>query len=179
MALYWHFSSKDELLDGVGDTLAQRIDIPARPVTDPWDARLTELMHSLISALAEHPGAAEIAMQRMLYTDQGRKFVELGLRALHDAGLSDDDAFLVGRYTLRTAVSVASEPVFTGSSVPSERAAQLQREYDTSADTLSVQDFPYLHRMREHLSRASGVENYQHTAVKLLVDGIRAFRKSR
>lgn len=176
MALYWHFAGKGELLDGVGDALAERLDLSSVSLDGPWDDRLSKLMHLLIDALAAHPGAAEITMRRLLYTETGKRFVEIGLSALNDAGLSEDDALLVGRYALRAGVAVAAEPVFTGIELSSERASQLQLEFEEQAATVSDRDFPSLRRMSQQLQAASDAESYRDISVRLLVGGIRELR---
>lgn len=175
MALYWHFAGKDELLDGIGDALAERLDLSGIALDRPWDDRLAALLHLLIDALAAHPGAAEITMRRLLYTMKGKRFVELGLSALGDAGISADDALLVGRYALRTAVAVAAEPVFTGIDLPPERATRLQREFEEQAVTLSEGDFPALRRMSQQLQAASDAKRYRDISVRILIKGIRQF----
>lgn len=172
MALYWHFANKDELLDGIGDALAQQIDLSAIDMGASWDDRLSALMHHLIETLGAHPAAAEIAMRRLLYTEQGKHLAEIGLGALREAGLGKEDAFLVGRYALRTAVAVASEPVFTGASVSAERAAQLQQEFDTQVEK-TPGTFPLLHEMGEGTRTASDPHRYREIAVKLFINGVR------
>lgn len=175
MALYWHFAGKDELLDGIGDAIATRIDLSGIDADATWDVRLAALMRTLISTLAIHSGAAEIAMRRLLYTDQGRRVAELGLGALREAGLRGDDAFLVGRYALRTAVAVASEPVFTGASVSAERALQLQHEFDQQLDALPEAAFPVLRSTGDGLRAATDAHRYQEVSIKLFIDGLRHF----
>lgn len=175
MALYWHFAGKDELLDGVGDALAERIDLSEIDADAKWSVRLSTLMHTLIGALATHPGAAEITMRRLLYTDQGRRVAEHGMSALRDAGLSDEDAFLVGRYALRTAVAVASEPVFTGANASAERALQLQHEFDQQLDALPKTAFPVLRGAGDGLRTATDAQRYREVSIKLFIDGLRHF----
>lgn len=175
MALYWHFTNKEELLDGVGDALADRLDLSSIEPDSAWDDRLSKLLHTLIDALAEHPRAAEITMRRLLYTDAGKRLAELGLTVLRNAGLSEADAFLVGRYALRTAVAVASEPVFTGADVAPARASRLQHEFDEQI-TGAGDTFPLLRDMREDMRTATDSRRYREVAVDLLVNGVRHFR---
>lgn len=177
MALYWHFANKDELLDRIGDALAQQIDASVIEVDTHWESRLSALMHHLIDTLGTHPAAAEIAMQRLLYTEQGKRLVEVGLGALREAGLGKEDSFLIGRYALRTAVAVATEPVFTGASVSAERATQLQQEFDTQVEK-TLGTFPLLHEMGEATRMASDPHRYREIAVKLFIDGVRHHNSS-
>ena len=60
MALYWHFRSKDELLDGLAERVWSEIDIDVDPRA-PWPDQLRGLLESLLRVLRAHPAAAGAA----------------------------------------------------------------------------------------------------------------------
>ena len=55
MALYWHFRSKDELLDGLAERVWTEIDLDVDP--RPWPDQLRALLKSLLQVLRAHPAA--------------------------------------------------------------------------------------------------------------------------
>src|SRR5207244_11443055 len=53
MALYWHFRSKEDLLEGVAEQVWGELDVNVDPDA-PWWAQLRGLMASLVSVLRAH-----------------------------------------------------------------------------------------------------------------------------
>jgi TetR/AcrR family transcriptional regulator, tetracycline repressor protein len=62
MALYWHFRSKEDLLEGVAEQVWGEIDVNVDPQA-PWWAQLQRLLESLISVLRAHPAAAQLLLE--------------------------------------------------------------------------------------------------------------------
>src|SRR5271156_4058035 len=56
MALYWHFRSKDELLDGLAERVWSEIDVDV-DAEAPWPDQLRGLLESLLQVLRAHPAA--------------------------------------------------------------------------------------------------------------------------
>ena len=61
MAVYMHVRSKEELLDGVADRIADQLEVPAEPGGD-WAAQLREVARSMRKALAAHRLALALFM---------------------------------------------------------------------------------------------------------------------
>ncbi|MGB6583682.1 MAG: TetR family transcriptional regulator, partial [Streptosporangiaceae bacterium] len=59
MALYWHFRSKEDLLEGVAEQVWGEIDVNV-DATAPWWAQLRGLLESLVSVLRVHPSAPQL-----------------------------------------------------------------------------------------------------------------------
>ncbi|HVT67796.1 MAG TPA: TetR family transcriptional regulator, partial [Trebonia sp.] len=59
MALYWHFRSKEELLDGLAERVWSEIDISVDR-TAPWPDQLRKLLTSLLAVLRAHPAATQL-----------------------------------------------------------------------------------------------------------------------
>src|SRR5512142_2269253 len=53
MALYWHFRSKEELLEGVSEQVWGEIDVNVDPDA-PWWAQLQGMLESLVTVLRAH-----------------------------------------------------------------------------------------------------------------------------
>src|ERR1700752_2817334 len=53
MALYWHFRSKEDLLEGMAEQVWGELDVNVDPDA-PWWAQLQGLLESLVSVLRAH-----------------------------------------------------------------------------------------------------------------------------
>ena len=54
MALYWHFRSKDELLDGMAARIFEEID-PSVDASATWQAQLRAMLGSMLGVLRAYP----------------------------------------------------------------------------------------------------------------------------
>src|SRR5487761_2466777 len=61
MALYWHFRSKDELLEGLAERVWGEIDVNVDSAA-PWAAQLRGLLESLLRVLRAHPAGSEVLL---------------------------------------------------------------------------------------------------------------------
>src|SRR5271156_1208264 len=61
MALYWHFRSKEDLLEEVSGHLWGELDLNVDPVA-PWPAQLQGLLESLIGVLRAHRSAPRLLL---------------------------------------------------------------------------------------------------------------------
>ena len=62
MALYWHFRSKDDLLEGLGERLWSEIDLTVDRAA-PWTEQIRSLLESLLKVLRAHPAAPQLLLQ--------------------------------------------------------------------------------------------------------------------
>jgi AcrR family transcriptional regulator len=106
MAMYYHVSDKNALLDLVASAALKDIPIP-EAANRGWDTRLRELITSIDEQLRAHPDIGEILLDRMLSTD--RRILNAAMEILVDAGFDDADVlmayatvhtYLFGRYKL-------------------------------------------------------------------------------
>ena len=92
MAVYSHFSGKDEIIDAVRGRLLAEAELPgshpggAGPGTDPR-AELRELCRAVYRLLVEHPSVLRLLAARQVHGDEGTMFAERALDALLRAGL--------------------------------------------------------------------------------------------
>src|SRR5215471_16422184 len=62
MALYWHFRSKDELLEGLAERVWAEFDVDVDGAA-AWPAQLRGLLESLLRVLRAHPAAPQLLLQ--------------------------------------------------------------------------------------------------------------------
>jgi TetR/AcrR family tetracycline transcriptional repressor len=89
-ATYWHFRSKQALLEAMADTLLTGLtdDLGDRP----WDGRVTELARRLRRALLSHRDGARVFSSAFFPLPNALAYGEAMVAAFSSAGLSDRDA---------------------------------------------------------------------------------------
>jgi TetR/AcrR family transcriptional regulator, tetracycline repressor protein len=78
MALYWHFRSKDELLDGMAARILEEVDLSV-DASAGWQEQLRTLLGSMLGVLRAHPSTAILLSTRTASS-------EGSLRASRDRG---------------------------------------------------------------------------------------------
>jgi TetR/AcrR family tetracycline transcriptional repressor len=110
MALYWHFRSKDELLDGLAASLFEQVDLSI-DASARWQEQLRALLGSLIGVLRAHPAAAILLSIRTVSSEGGLRATEVVLDILRRGGFSPAEATQIARHALSTATNlVTGEP---------------------------------------------------------------------
>jgi AcrR family transcriptional regulator len=142
MALYWHFTTKDDLLAGIADRLLDGAVLP-EPVDD-WAEDLRLVMRALVDALRPHPQVAHLVTKRVLLHPTGLAITERVLSGLSRAGFDPDRASAVAAQWLRSAISmVTAEQVDASGRTAAERAEALRAKQARLA-ALPVDRYPNL-----------------------------------
>ncbi|ALE82807.1 TetR/AcrR family transcriptional regulator [Pseudonocardia sp. HH130629-09] len=84
-SLYWHVSTRDDLLDLAIDTVFSELDLPERP-SGRWTDDIARFMRELRAALLRHPWAGALAASRPLLGPQALQRSEFVYCSLHQAG---------------------------------------------------------------------------------------------
>lgn len=90
MAVYNHFSNRQELLAAVLDHVMEAAKPSSR--AHSWRRRLVELASTMRQVQLAHPGAAELARSADFVTPAALSLIEFALEALTDAGLDAGEA---------------------------------------------------------------------------------------
>lgn len=102
-SLYWHFESKQTLIDGMADALVDRV---ARDISQslPWEDRVRRVAGELRQALLRHRDGARVYAGTYVVTENVLRTSEamiLGfVQAGADAGLAATASFSVAYYVL-------------------------------------------------------------------------------
>jgi TetR/AcrR family transcriptional regulator, tetracycline repressor protein len=182
MALYRYVNGREDLLEGVVDTLVDGIRVPADRTFGPadgWQAYLQWLAHAVRQVALEHPAIFPLVATRHPATPWLRpplrslRVVEEFLDALVARGFSDTQAveayrvftsFLLGHLLLEASAAGAEtspveEPLDEGgASVPTRDAAEVD-----------VDDYPTLARTAPLLAQDHTREEFE-TALEALLD---------
>jgi TetR/AcrR family tetracycline transcriptional repressor len=172
MALYWHFSNKEALLDAVGDFVVSTVRAP-----DPslgLEDYLREAMVALVDAMRAHPGATPLVVTRMLTTEVGRDVTEAVLDKLMSAGCDAQKAASVAHYALMIAVSlVTGQPGTEAGVQPADRddvvAAKL-----ALLEALPDDRYPRLRAAAPSFVDCVDAAGYYADAIDIFVNGVMA-----
>ncbi|MFY2789689.1 TetR family transcriptional regulator [Rhodococcus sp. MALMAid1271] len=173
MAIYWHVKNKDELLDAMGDRVCEQLEVTVDPTAEWWE-QLRTVLEDFMRALRKHPGAATIVVPRMLFSANSRAAMELTLKLLRQAGFSLPDATQLARQGVRVAISLITEPLFTGVDVEPERRAHVEHEVASTMESLDPEEFPNILAAAPHLGDASTRAAFEKLGLDTFVAGVRA-----
>ncbi len=103
MALYWHFRSKEDLLEGMAERVWGEIDVRVEESV-PWWAQLQAGLESLIRMLRAHPAAPQLVLEHEKQNEAALRATEATLEILRGAGFDPQHASEIARSTLWTGI---------------------------------------------------------------------------
>jgi TetR/AcrR family tetracycline transcriptional repressor len=173
MALYWHFRSKDELLDGMAARIFEEVDLSV-DASAAWQEQLRALLGSMLGVLRAHPSAAILLSTRTASSEGSLRATEVALGILRRGGFSPTEATQVARHALSTVVNlVGGEPGVvardeSGEMVDARRRARIFLE------SLPPERYPRLVEAAIPLSEGVNPDAYFAFGLDLLLAGIEA-----
>ncbi len=138
MALYKHVANKDELLDGMVDTVFSEIESP--PIDHDWKSAMRRRAISVRAALNRHPWAIGLMETRNPGPSNLRNHNAV-MGCLREAGFSFEAA--IHAYSVQDAYvyGFALQEKTLGFQAPGDAGAAAQRRAQTIG---ALEDFPYL-----------------------------------
>jgi TetR/AcrR family tetracycline transcriptional repressor len=101
MALYWHFRSKEDLLDGLAEAIWGEIEVVVDPALS-WSEQFRGGLESLVSVLRAHPSAARLLIDHEAKNEAATQVTEAALEVLRSAGFDREHAAEIARQALWT-----------------------------------------------------------------------------
>jgi TetR/AcrR family tetracycline transcriptional repressor len=173
MALYWHFRSKEDLLEGVAERVWGEIDVNVDP-SAPWPDQLAGLLKSLVSVLRAHPSAPRLVLEHEKRNEAALRATEVTLKVLRDAGFDPRYASEIARSTLWTGITlVMSEPGYHPELSAEEHAERLRRAQIELA-LLPAAKYPRLVECAAPMTACDDPEFHYRLGIEVFIDGVRA-----
>ena len=173
MALYWHFRSKEELLEGVAEQVWGEIDVNVNPQA-PWWAQLQGLLESLVKVLRAHAAAAQLLLEHEKRNEAALRATEITLEILRNAGFDPRHASTIARNALWTGITlVMSEPGYNPELSADERA-EMQRRGRIELAMLPTAKYPRLVECAAPMTACDDPEFHYRFGIQLFIDGVRA-----
>ena len=177
MALYWHVPNKEELLNAVGDSFFMGMR-PPEPV-GPWSEQLRAVIEMLVDRLKAHPGAASLAMPRILSEPDGRDVSEFTVGLLRDAGFGVTQAADLARMALQTAIMLATQYPGAESQAARDERAEIIAEKRAVIKALPIDRYPHLVEAADALTDCEDEKAYDGFGIDLYIAGARAMHRQR
>jgi TetR/AcrR family transcriptional regulator, tetracycline repressor protein len=137
MAAYWYVEDKQQLMNLVAKKMLAEVGLPD-PESGTWEEQLREVVAAIDAKLREHPGIAEILLQRMLSTD--RRLMNGIFEILISAGFEGPEIFL-SYAMIHTYLFGRYQVVLHADELPDEE------QVDNLEDAVARQ-LPHLERLR-------------------------------
>jgi AcrR family transcriptional regulator len=176
MAMYWHFSDKDSLLDGIAEALVAAVKLP-EPNDLPWHDQLRDILAAFLDAIRPHPAVAGLALRRILTSEPGLAIAERALGLLRSAGFPAARAAESGSFVLCAVITlVTSQPGRPVQALEAEARDQMIREKRAALEVLSPARYPNVVAAAPSLVSCADDDEYFAINLDLLVQGLRGIQ---
>ncbi|MFC7624644.1 TetR/AcrR family transcriptional regulator [Microlunatus sp. GCM10028923] len=168
MALYWHFKTKEQLLDAVADRIFAEVDRDLG--RGGWRTRFERLLRAVLAVVRDHPSAAELLAGSGGFGEHQLAVQESALEVLRQAGLTPEQAANVSGHALTAILGmVRSEPGRSRAGVTSDEE---QRRLQARLAALPPDRFPRIVEAAGPLSRCDDPDAYDEFGLSLLLAGV-------
>jgi AcrR family transcriptional regulator len=172
MALYWHFRSKDELLEGLVERVWGEMDVRVDS-TAPWPEQLRGLLESLLRVLRTHPAAPQLLMQSKKQGESWSNAAEVTLELLRGAGFDPDMASTIARSAMWTGIMlVMSEP--GAAWLTEDERIEVQRKKQVGLASLPPAKYPRLVECAIPMTACDDPDQHYEFGVRLFIGGVEA-----
>lgn len=173
MALYWHFRSKDELLEGMAAGVFDEID-PSTDASMTWQEQLSALLGSVLDALRAHPSTAVLVSTRTVTSEGGLRATEAALDILRRGGFSPTEATQIARHALSVVTNLVSGEPGVVIRDGSQGSPDARRRARLFLESLPPERYPRLVEAATPLSEGVDPDVYFAFGLDLLIAGIEA-----
>jgi TetR/AcrR family transcriptional regulator, tetracycline repressor protein len=173
MALYWHFRSKEDLLEGMGERVWSEVDSNVDPAA-AWPDQLRAMLESLVRVLRAHPSASQLLLVAEKRNEGALRAAETALSLLRGAGFDPEHASAIARGALWTGIMlVLSDPCYKPELSADERAEH-QRRGQIELAMLPVNRFPSLVECAIPMTASEDPDFHYRFGIDIFIAGVKA-----
>jgi len=172
MALYWHYRSKEDLLEGVAERVWSEVEVRVDPSV-PWWAQLQGGLESLLRMLRAHPSAPQLVLEHEKRNEAALRATEAVLEILMGAGFDAQHAGEIARSTLWTGITLVMSETGYHPELSDDERAEFQRRNQIELAMLPAARYPYLVRCAAPMADCDPEFHYRF-GVELFIAGVRA-----
>ncbi len=172
MALYWHFRSKDDLLEGMSEQIWGEVEVNVDPSV-PWWAQLQGGLESLIRVLRAHRSAPQLVLEHEKRNEAALHATEAALAILRGAGFDALHAAEIARSTLWTAITLVMSEAGYHPELSDEERAEWNRRSQIELAMLPAARYPRLVECAAPMANCDPDFHYRF-GVELFIGGVRA-----
>ena len=172
MALYWHFRSKEDLLEGVAEQVWGELDVNVDPDA-PWWAQLQGILESLVRVLRAHPAAAQLLLEHEKRNEAALRATEVTLDILRRAGFDPQHASAIARSALWTGITLVMSEAGYHPELSGDERAEFQRRNEVFLAMLPAARYPRLIECAGPMADCDPDFHYR-LGVEMFIAGVRA-----
>src|SRR5580704_12526414 len=172
MALYWHFRSKEDLLEGVAERVWGEIEVNVDPAV-PWWGQLQGGLESLIAVLRAHRSAPQLLLEHDKRNEAALRATEAALDILLGAGFDPQHAAEIARSTLWTGITLVMSEAGYHPELSEEARAEFQRRNEIYLAMLPAVRYPRLVQCSAQMADCDPDFHYR-LGVEMFIAGVRA-----
>jgi len=172
MALYWHFRSKEDLLEGVAEQVWGEIDVHV-DLAVPWWAQLQAGLESLLRVLRAHPSAPQLLLEHEKRSEAALRATEATLDILLSAGFDAQHASEIARSTLWTGIMLVMSEAGYHPELSEDERAEFQRRSEVFFAMLPAARYPRLVECAAPMADCDRDFHYR-LGVEMFIAGVRA-----
>ena len=172
MALYWHFRSKEDLLEGVAEQVWSEIDVNIDPSV-PWWTQLQGGLESLIRVLRTHRSAPQLLLEHEKRNEAALRATEATLEILLGAGFDAQHATEIARSTLWTGITLVMSEAGYHPDLSEDERAEFQRRNEIYLAMLPPARYPRLVQCAAPMAHCDPGFHYR-LGVEMFIAGVRA-----
>ena len=174
-SLYWHVSSKDELINLLVDRVVGEIE-PPRPDPARWQEEFREWTLRAREVFRRHPGVGGLTLGRIPVGPNMISMAEATLAMLRGAGIPDRIAAyapdLLGLYLGASAYEESlGLPSPTGEDLPPEEIVGMIRGY---FESMPADRFPNIHATLDEMFSGGGDERFE-LGLEIIIRGFASY----
>ena len=177
MALYWHFRSKEDLLEGMAEQVWGEIDVRVDPSV-PWWAQLQGGLESLLRVLRAHPSAPPLLLGTEKRNEAALRANEAALEILLGAGFDPVHAAEIARSTLWTGITLVMSEAGYKPELSDEERAEWNRRSQLQLAMLPAAKYPRLVQCAAPMANCDPDFHYR-LGVEMFIAGVRAMADRR
>jgi AcrR family transcriptional regulator len=172
MALYWHFRSKEDLLEGMAEQVWGEIEVNV-DASQPWWAQLQGGLESLIRVLRAHRSAPQLLLEHEKRNEAALRATEAALEILLAAGFDAVHAAEIARSTLWTGITLVMSEAGYHPELSDEERAEWNRRSQVELAMLPAARYPHLVQCAAPMANCEPEFHYR-LGVELFIAGVRA-----
>jgi AcrR family transcriptional regulator len=178
MALYWHFRSKDELLEGLVERIWGEIDVNV-DTSAPWPSQLQGILESLVGVLRAHPAAPQLLAAHEKQNEAALRASEVTLEILRGAGFDPEHASEIARNALWTGIMLVMSEAGFDPGLPDDERSEVQRKKQVQLAMLPTSSYTRLVECAAPMTACDNPELHYRLGVKLFIAGVEALAAQR
>jgi TetR/AcrR family tetracycline transcriptional repressor len=177
MALYWHFRSKEELLEGLAEAIWGEIEVRVDPALS-WSEQLRGGLESLVSALRAHPSAARLLSDHEAKNEAALDVTEAALEVLRSAGFDNAHASEIARQALWTGIMLVMGETGFDPAMPQAERQEALRLKRIRFSMLPPDSYPRLVECAIPMTDCDDPDLHYQLGISIFIAGVEALARS-